>query len=81
MESLTVLTSNFAVIKRPIHNTVLDLGTTVNLKGVEWIKNELISKERVEMKWLRDTQWASNYYNDSSKTWKKNEQILLGPLT
>ena len=71
MESLTVLTSNYAVIKRPIHNTVLDLGKTVNLKG------ELISKERLEMKWRRDTQWASNYYNNSSKTWKRNEQIVF----
>ena len=71
MESLTVLTSNYAVIKRPIHNTVLDLGKTVNIKG------ELISKERLEMKWRRDTQWASNYYNNSSKMWKRNEQIVF----
>ena len=70
MESLAALTSKYAVIKRPIHNTVLDLGKTVNLKG------ELISKECLEMKWRRDTQWASYYYN-SSKMWKRNEQIVF----
>ena len=71
MELLTALTSKYAVIKRPIHNMVLDLGKTVNIKG------ELISKERLEMKWRRDTQWASNDYNNSSKTWKRNEQIFF----
>ena len=64
-----------------MNNTNLDLGTTVKSKGKERIKNELISKQRLEMKRRRVTQWASNYYNDSSKTWKKNEQILLKPLT
>ena len=44
MESLTVSTSYYAVIKRPIHNTVLDLGTTLNLNGIERIENELVSK-------------------------------------
>ena len=44
MESLAALTSKYAVIKRSIHNTVLDLGTTLNLNGIERIENELISK-------------------------------------